>query len=104
MCVRELRSTEAPNVIVFYLAIISTLGALTGVIIQARSLGDAGRIATTSLADLLVNAMPDLRHNETYVAMLPARRAHRCLGLCRVCSSAMRPGESWCRPPLLRRY
>jgi hypothetical protein len=38
MCVRELRSTEAPNVIVFYLAIISTLGALTGVVVQVPSL------------------------------------------------------------------
>ena len=36
MCVRELRSTEAPNVIVFYLAFISTLGALTGVVVQVR--------------------------------------------------------------------
>lgn len=35
MCVRELRSSEAPNVIVFYLAFISSLGALTGVVGQA---------------------------------------------------------------------
>jgi drug/metabolite transporter (DMT)-like permease len=35
MCVRELRSSEAPNVIVFYLAFISSLGALTGIIGQA---------------------------------------------------------------------
>lgn len=34
MCVRELRSTEAPNVVVFYLAVISTLGALTGTVVQ----------------------------------------------------------------------
>jgi hypothetical protein len=34
MCVRELRSSEAPNVIVFYLAFISSLGALTGVVGQ----------------------------------------------------------------------
>ncbi len=39
MCVRELRSTEAPNVIVFYLAFISSLGALTGIIGQVRSCG-----------------------------------------------------------------
>lgn len=34
MCVRELRSTEAPNVVVFYLAFISSLGALIGTIVQ----------------------------------------------------------------------
>lgn len=38
MCVRELRSSEAPNVIVFYLAFISSLGALTGVIGQVPRL------------------------------------------------------------------
>lgn len=36
MCVRELRSTEVPNVVVFYLAFVSTLGALAGTIIQVR--------------------------------------------------------------------
>lgn len=34
MCVRELRSSEVPNVIVFYLAFVSSLGALTGIIVQ----------------------------------------------------------------------
>ena len=36
MCVRELRSSEVPNVIVFYLAFVSSLGALTGIIVQVR--------------------------------------------------------------------
>ena len=39
MCVRELRSTEAPNVIVFYLAFISSLGALVGTTVQVSTLG-----------------------------------------------------------------
>ncbi len=41
MCVRELRSSEVPNVIVFYLAFVSSLGALTGIIVQVlHFLGD----------------------------------------------------------------
>lgn len=39
MCVRELRSTEVPNVIVFYLAFISSIGAITGVVCQAIFFG-----------------------------------------------------------------
>lgn len=39
MCVRELRSSEVPNVIVFYLAFISSLGAISGVICQAIFFG-----------------------------------------------------------------
>lgn len=41
MCVRELRSSEAPNVVVFYLAFISSLGALTGVVGQVWTLAIA---------------------------------------------------------------
>ena len=43
MCVRELRSTEAPNVVVFYLALISSLGALTGTIVQVRTAATCAR-------------------------------------------------------------
>ena len=43
MCVRELRSTEVPNVVVFYLAFISALGALVGTVIQVGPRLELGR-------------------------------------------------------------
>ena len=57
MCVRELRSSEAPNVIVFYLAFISSLGALTGVI---------GQVQPLAFLDAVTLYISDVRYQHWY--------------------------------------
>ena len=59
MCVRELRTTEAPNVIVFYLAFISSLGALTGIMGQVRCLSQSVRYTVAQRkVSILLGAVP----------------------------------------------